>query len=194
MRCPECLQRIHAGAEECPHCGVTFNVLKHQFKGMNNVVYGGVHDVAGVLRSGMRTQVVDAVEKCEKRFSNISVAVSMVALDDGVKMQSFGLWLLNEGEFRRATGERCGEGRVVVVIDVKRKEACISYGYLMDGAVREGESFDVLTAGHASLLEGDYVRGCEQILHALRCYLEKIWKRSVKEEKARLKTLKGAGK
>ncbi len=194
MRCPECLQRIHAGAEECPHCGVTFDVLKQKFSNLSKVVHGGVHDLAGVLRSGMRKQVMDSVEKCEKRFSNISVAISMVALDDGVTLESFGMWLLNEGEFRRTSGDRCGEGRVVIIIDVKRRSACLCYGYLMDGLVREGESFDVLTAGHASLLEGEYVRGCEQILQSLKRYLEKVWKRSIRGEKALAKAMKGAGK
>lgn len=184
MKCPECLQRIHAHAEECPHCGMTLGRLSPSYDGIKQEINDGVHDVAGVLSLEMRKQMKAAVLACEKQFVGLTIAVSFVALRDGQTLQAYGFWLLNTGKFFRGNVEHSeledGRGRVVLVLDVENKQVGLSYGYYFDGFVREKESFDVLSAGHANLLEGEMVLGCEQILVALKGLLKKAVGRSKK--------------
>jgi hypothetical protein len=73
-----------------------------------------------------------------------------------------------------------GRGRVVLVVDVEDKRVALSYGYYFDGYVREKESFEVLSKGHASLLEGEILQGCEHILMALKGLLKRAVSRSRK--------------
>jgi hypothetical protein len=187
MKCPECLERIHDHAEECPHCGMTLERLSPSYEGIKLELNDGLHDVAGVLSLEMRKQMRAAVEVCEKQFVGVSVAVSFVALRDGQTLEGYGFWLLNSGEFFRGRVEQSeledGRGRVILVVDVEGKRVALSYGYYFDGYVQDKENFDVLSKGHASLLEGEMVLGSEQILIALKGLLKKAVSRSRKGAK-----------
>ena len=177
MKCPECLERIHDHAEECPHCGMTLERLSAAYEGLELEVHDGVHDVAGVLKLETRKQMRAAVKACEKQFEGVSVAVSFVALRNEQTLEAYGFYLMNLGEFFRGSVWQTemvdGRGRVILVVDVEGKRVGLSYGYYFDGHVREKENFDVLSAGHASLLEGEMVTGCEQILISLKGLLKK---------------------
>ena len=177
MKCPECLEKIHDHAEECPHCGMTLERLEPNYEGIKLEVNDGVHDVAGVLGKDTRKQLKLAVQACEKQFVGVRVAVSFVALRNEQALEGYGFWLLNRGRFFREREEKServvGRGRVILVVDVEGKRVGLSYGYYFDGFIREKENFDVLSTGHASLLEGEMLMGCEQILLALKGLLKK---------------------
>lgn len=187
MRCPECLEKIHDHAEECPHCGMTLERLSQNYQGINTTVNDGVHDDAGVLSIEMRKKMKHAIQLCEKQFVGVSIAVSLVALKDNQTITGYGLWLHNNGQFFRNHIEHSdpadGRGRVILVLDAKEKHIALSYGYYFDGHIRDKENFDILSAGHASLLEGNIVLGCEQILKALRQTLKKAITRSIKKQR-----------
>jgi len=176
MKCPECLEKIHDHAEECPHCGMTLERLSANFEGIKLNVNDGVHDVAGVLSLDMRKQMQVAVHTCEKQFIGVNLAVSFVALRDHQTIETYGFWLLNNGMYLRSnknkqnTGD--GRGRVLLVLDVETKRVGLSYGYYFDRYIREKENFDVLSSGHASLLEGEMIKGCEQIFISLKALLK----------------------
>ena len=184
MKCPECLQRIHDHAEECPHCGMCLEQLSPRFEGIKLEVNDGVHDVAGVLSLEMRKQMRAEILRCEKQFVGVNIAVSFVALRDGQSLEGYGFWLLNRGKFFRGSVEYSeiedGRGRVILVVDMESKRAALCYGYYFDGYVREKENIEVLSKGHASLLEGEILQGCEQILIALKELLKKAVLRSRK--------------
>lgn len=188
MKCPECLERIHDHAEECPHCGMTLEQLNPIYEGINLAVNDGIHDVAGVLKKDTKKRLRNAVKSCEKQFVGISVAVSFVALRDGQSLESYGFWLMNHGEFHQGriwqSELEDGRGRVILTVDVEAKRVGLSYGYYFDSYIREKESFDTLSAGHASLLEGDTLLGCEQILVSLKALLKKAVARSRKGQKS----------
>jgi RNA polymerase subunit RPABC4/transcription elongation factor Spt4 len=187
MKCPECLEMIHDHAEECPHCGMTLERLSPSYEGIKVEVNDGVHDVAGVLSLGMRKQMRAAVAECEKQFVGVSVVVSFIALQDSQTIEGYGFWLMNSGEFSRGSVPQPelenGRGRVILVVDVEGKRVALSYGYYFDGFLRDKENFDVLRTGHASLLEGEIVLGCEQILISLKGLLKKAVIRSRREAK-----------
>ena len=187
MKCPECLQRIHDQAEECPHCGMTLTRLEPIFEGIKLEVNDGLHDVAGVLRQDSKKRIRSAVKTCEKQFVGVNVAVSFIALRNEQTIETYGFWLINRGKFFRGIVEQPdpedGRGRVILVVDVEGKRVGLSYGFYFDGYIREKESFDVLSTGHASLLEGEIVTGSEQILDALKSLLKKAVTRARKGKK-----------
>lgn len=158
--------------------------LEPRYEGIRLEVIDGVHDVAGVLRLDMRKQMRAVIAQCEKQFVGVTVAVSFVALRDGQTLEGYGFWLMNRGKFFRGNVEYSdlvdGRGRVILVLDMEHKHAALSYGYYFDGYIRERENFEVLSKGHASLLGGDMVQGCEQILIALKRLLKKAVTRSRK--------------
>ncbi len=181
MKCPDCLLEIHRTAEECPHCGMSLLDLRKTFSSMDPIVDDGVQDLAGVLRRKMRDSLIKAFEKAQRQFTNLQLAISFVDLPHTVKIQSYGFWILNDGVFRRQAKEIKNEGgRIVIVIDMTSKKATINAGYILDDYIAKGEVFDVLADGHASLLEGDLVKGGEEMFSSLRKYLRKLNRRAVK--------------
>lgn len=186
MKCPDCLLQIHRTAEECPHCGVSLLDLRQTFRGMNPIVDDGVQDLAGVLRRKMKDSLVKSYEKAQRQFPNLQLAICFVDLPHTVKIESYGFWLLNDGIFRRQANEIKNEGgRVIVVVDMTSKKVTLNAGYMIDDYIAKGEVFDVLSNGHASLLEGDLVRGGQEIFSALRKYLRKVYRRASKGRRAK---------
>ncbi len=187
MRCPECLERIHTRAEECPHCGMTLERLSQNYQNINSKVHDGVHDEAGLLSIEMRRKMKNAIQLCEQQFVGVSIAVSLVALKDNQTPTGYGFWLHNNGQFFRNHIDHSdtvdGRGRVILVLDAKAKRIALSYGYYFDGHIKDKENFDILSTGHASLLEGNIVLGCEQILKALKETLKKAILRSIKKQR-----------
>jgi len=122
------------------------------------------------------------VAACEEQLVGVSVAVSFVALRDGQTLEGYGFWLINCGHFYRGKVDYSepedGRGRVVLMLDVERRRMALSFGYYFDGFVKRRESFDVLCSGHANLLDGRMVLGCEQILMSLKGLLKKVVSRA----------------
>jgi uncharacterized membrane protein YgcG len=157
---------------------MTLEQLAPIYDGLGLAFHDGVHDVAGILKSDSRKRLRNAVKHCEKQLVGVNIAVSFSALGDGQSLESYGFWLLNHGEFYRGQVMQSkpddGRGRVILLVDVENKRAALGYGYFFDGYISEKESFDVLRVGHASLLEGDTLQGCEQILITLKKLLKKV--------------------
>jgi len=155
--------------------------IRQWFEEMDRGVHNGVQDSAGVLRVKMRRQLEKVWAKVQKRFTNLQLAISFVDLPQTVKVESYGVWLLNDGVFKKDGKllENRG-GRVIIVVDMTRKKATLSAGYMVDQYMADGEAFQVLSAGHASLLEEDVVQAGEAILLELRRYLQKVHKRALK--------------
>jgi len=189
MKCPECLEKIHDRAEECPHCGMTLQRLNPLYQDINTLIQDGIHDVAGVLNHDSRKHLRKAIQFTTKQFVGINLAVSFVPLKNEQTIETYGFWLLNQGEFNKSgtilTGDEEGQGRVILVIDVENKQASLIYGYLLDSCIREKENFQILSAGHASLLEGDLLQGSSLILTSLKTYLKTAVKRAKKGVRAR---------
>jgi len=159
--------------------------LRETFSGMNPIVDDGVQDLAGVLRRKMRDALVKSFEKTQRQFANLQLAICFVDLPHTVKIESYGFWLLNDGVFRRQAKEIENEGgRVIIVVDMTSKKVTLNAGYMLDDYIGKGEVFDMLSNGHASLLEGDLVKGGEALFSALRKYLRKVHRRAIKGRKA----------
>ena len=189
MKCPECLERIHDKAEECPHCGMTLQRLHPLYQDINTLIQDGIHDIAGVLNHDSRLQLRKVIKSTMLQFVGINLAVSFIPLKNEQTIETYGFWLLNQGEFNNSgtilEGDEEGQGRVILVIDVENKQANLVYGYLLDSCIRDKENFLILSAGHASLLEGNLLQGCSLILTALRTQLKKAVNRAKKGARTR---------
>lgn len=174
MKCPECLQQIHGGAPECPHCGMTLERLRPLYAGIPLQV-NELLDVGGVFGIQAKQQIRKAVKKLRKKFPHTGIAVASVHLRDGQTLESFGFFLLNDGTFSDAPEEG---NRVLLVYDVTHKKCCLFFGYCMDAYVKEMETLNVLAAGHPYLLESNYVDATEAILKSLSRYLVTLSRRS----------------
>jgi len=189
MKCPECLERIHDRADECPHCGMTLQRLSPLYQDIPTLIQDGIHDVAGILNHDSRKQLKKVIQSTTHQFVGINLAVSFVPLKNEQTIKTYGFWLLNQGEFNHLgtilTGDEEGQGRVILVVDVENKVANLTYGYLLDGCIRDKEIFQILSAGHASLLEGNILQGCSLILMSLKSHLKLAVKRAKKGARAR---------
>lgn len=187
MKCPECLERIHDRAEECPHCGMTLEHVHSLYQDIDTQIQDGIQDVAGVLNHNSRQQLRQVIQSTMKQFVGVNLAVSFISLKNEQTIETYGFWLLNQGEFNNngiiQSGHEEGQGRVILVVDIENKKTALSYGYLLDQYIREKENFHVLSTGHASLLEGDLLQGCSSIISALKSHLIKVVTRAKKGAK-----------
>lgn len=173
MRCPRCTLTIHSTAEECPHCGLTLEMLDELYAGFERRV-GRLYDGAGVLRVYERRKVEDIVEKLERIFPQLTIAVSTVPLKDEQTVRSYGVWLMNRGDFWGiAEDVRLESGLVLLVLDAEHKQACLHFGYLLENGVTEKEAFVALSSAHPYLLESNFAVAIEVMLRGLKKLLKR---------------------
>ena len=80
MKCPECLERIHDRAEECPHCGMTLERVHSLYQDIDTQIQDGIQDVAGVLNHNSRQQLRQVIQSTMKQFVGVNLAVSFISL------------------------------------------------------------------------------------------------------------------
>lgn len=187
MKCPDCLEKIHDRADECPHCGTTLTRIHSLYQGIDTNIENGILDIAGVLNNESRKQLRKTIQSQMKQFVGINLAISFISLKNDQTLETYGFWLINQGIFhqngRLQNGAEEGQGRVIIIVDVENKQVGISYGYLLDGCIRDKENFNILSAGHASLLEGDMLQGSILIISALKANLIKAVARAKKGDR-----------
>lgn len=172
MKCPRCVQRIHATAAQCPHCGFSLSDLDEEF-GREEVLLARLSDKAGALRLRERTKLHQWLVGFEKSFPQLFFSVYFGALQPNVSIRSFAFWLLNRGAFHDIDVTRPNEGGVMLVIDVAEKSATLTFGYQLDGFISDDVSFDILAAAHPFFLQEQYLAGCQVVLKKIVKHLRK---------------------
>ena len=172
MKCPRCVQRIHRGAEQCPHCGFSMRDMEEQY-GVGEVRMRRLSDAAGALRAGERRKVAKWFEQFERSFPQLFFSVYYGALDEMSNIRQFGMWLLNHGAFEDVDITRPNEGGVLLVVDLNSKTAAISFGYLLDVFLTEEDTFRILSAAHPYLLQGNHMKGLRVVMKRLSSVLIK---------------------
>ena len=171
MLCPQCVQRIHRGADACPHCGFSLAQADEVF-GDSAVSLATLADTAGLLRQRERAPVAAAMTAFNRRFPQLFIAVFSGRLGDVNQLRPFGFWLLNRAEFKDL-GDRPNAAGILLVIDPESKTAGLTFGYLLDAYLDETDTFDCLAAAHAYWLEGNYAEGIVRVIERLRVVLRK---------------------
>lgn len=183
MRCPRCTLTIHSTAEECPHCGLTLDSLDELYEGFERNV-GRLYDGAGVLRVFERRKVEMTLAKLERSFPQLTIAVSTVPLKDEQDVRSYGVWLMNRGNFWGvADEERLESGVVLLVLDAEHKQVCLHFGYLLENGVEEKEAFEALVSSHPYLLESNFSTAIELMLRGTKKLLKRAYGKLKRSER-----------
>lgn len=172
MKCPRCVQYIHRGAEICPHCGFSVRDVDELF-GFEDIKLSCFTDAAGVFRKKERECVAKVVERFNKQFPELFIAVYFSALGDATSIRQHAFWLLNRSIFEDTGSERLNSGGVILLVDVASKEATISYGYRVEPYLNEEDTFRMLSAAHPSFLQGQYLQAVSSIGKKLAAHLRK---------------------
>jgi hypothetical protein len=162
MKCPRCVQRIHRSAVSCPHCGFELADADAQFGG-GEVRLECLSDHAGVLKRAERERAEILLERFRERFPQLFLAVHTGVLAELASLRQFGFWLLNRGAFEDLGVDRPNEGGILLVIDPEAKVAGLTFGYLLEPFIDEEDTFEVLSAAHPFLLQGQYLKALRVI-------------------------------
>lgn len=172
MKCPRCVQNIHRAAASCPHCGFTLNEADQRF-GTGDVRLSRLADTAGILRRRERDRVGQTMEAFDRRFPQLFIAVYTGALGEIDQLRQFGFWLLNRGAFEDVPVEKPNAAGILMLIDPESKAAGITFGYLLDPFLEEGDTFDCLSRAHSHWLEGRYADGIIKAIQQLETVLRR---------------------
>ncbi|MCB1229626.1 MAG: hypothetical protein KDN19_05140 [Verrucomicrobiae bacterium] len=155
MKCPHCSRPVDHEAETCYSCGYSLTLAESVF-GRNFVQMNRLHDAAHCLRKPERDALEDIFDQMEMRFPQLLFCVYLGALNDQVRLNELGFWLLNHAEVRGADFARPNENAVLVLIDVNTKQAGISLGYFSEILLPEDEGYRCLQAARPFLVNAAY--------------------------------------
>ncbi len=172
MKCPRCVQKIHRGAEACPHCGFCLSTADAEF-GSGEVIVRTLTDAAGLMRKAERIVVQEAIERFSKRFPQLFFAVYTGVFRESANLRQFGFWLLNRGAFEDVALHRPNAAGILLVMDVEGKAAGITYGYLLDPYLDEDDTFQCLSKAHPYWLDRRPDQGIVVLLKTLEKILKK---------------------
>ena len=117
--------------------------------------------------------MIVATERFREVFPQLFFAVYTGSFAELASLRQFGFWLLNRAAFRDVPLDRPNEAGVLLVIDPESRAANLTFGYLLDPFMTEGDTFRSLSKAHPYLLEGDYPGGIEAVAKALSKVLKK---------------------
>ena len=121
-------------------------------------------DHAGILRRGDRECLEVAMERISRRLPQLFVAVYTGTLGEAADLRQFGFWLLNRGTFEDVPADKSNDAGILITIDPRSKAAGMAYGYLLDPFLKEADTFECLSRGHAYWLEQRYTEGLVRTL------------------------------
>lgn len=177
MKCPRCVQSIHRAASSCPHCGFAMWHADEMF-GTEHVNLHKLTDAAGVLRMKEREPMRRVLEKFERKFPQLFIAIYLGAFEELESIRQLGFWMLNRAEYVDLDdGERPNENGILILVDVNSKTASITYGYALLPYLDEKMTFSALSAGHPSFLQGDFLDALTTVIHKVESFLLKGWRR-----------------
>lgn len=172
MKCPRCVQRIHRAAGGCPHCGFTLADADAVF-GAEDVKLRTLTDAAGLMRREEHRRVESAMHRFNRQFPQLFVAVHTGSFKGIANLRQFGFWFLNRAVFEDLPTARQNEACILIVIDADARAAGVSFGYVLDAFLEEGDTFQCLSRAHAYWLEGRHADGLVKAIEQLTIILKK---------------------
>jgi hypothetical protein len=166
MKCPRCVQRVHRGAEQCPHCGFGIRDADQVF-GSQEVRLKCLTDAAGVLRKRERETARRLLVEFQRKFPQLFFAVYFGTFRELPSLRQFGFWLLNRGAFEDVEVSRPNEAGILLSVDVGGKSAGISFGYQLQPFLSDDTTFRALSAAHPYFLQEQYLRALEVVVERL---------------------------
>jgi len=131
--------------------------------GAGEVRLGCLSDHAGVLKRGERERAAGVLDRFRLRFPQLFFAVHTSVLGELASLRQYGFWLLNRAVFEDLGAERSNAGGILLVIDPSAKVAGLSFGYLLEPYLDEAATFELLTAAHPFLQQGQYLKALGEV-------------------------------
>lgn len=191
MKCPRCVQVIHRGAENCPHCGFTCGDAD-AVHGGGVIEIGRLDDAAGLLRRAERRRVESALDGFERRFPQLFFAIHTCRQGEAGDLRQFGFWLLNRARFVGLGDDVGNEGGILLTLDPEAREAGLTWGYRLDPVLDDHESFLCLSRAHAYWVEGRFAAGMLRVIEQMSRVLVKR-SRQARRQPERFGTPAGKG-
>lgn len=167
MKCPLCQQPIHQRASKCPHCGRDGSDLNILYQECDTKIQL-LHDRAGILRHKERLLLNEWIIKFGKEFPSCVLSVHAVVLNDQQDAKSYGIWALNHPEYSDLPEQKNMDSALCLVIDVHKKEICLSYGYQLEPFLSSESCFNAISAAHPYLLDESYIEALGIMRHGIR--------------------------
>jgi hypothetical protein len=183
MRCPRCVQRIHRAAGGCPHCGFTLADADKVF-GAEDLHLRTLSDSAGLMRRDEQGRLQAVMQRFNRRFPQLFVAVHTRSFGGLANLRQFGFWFLNRTKFEDSPSDLGNRSAILLVMDADSKSAGISFGYALDAFLDEEDTFQCLARAHAYWLEGRHADGLVKAIEQLIIILKKR-SRQVRRDPAR---------
>ncbi len=177
MRCPQCIEPIHATAVSCPHCGISVRSLTKYYDSLRGVGRR-IYDAAGVLRVKERKVIEQMIHRAEREFPQLFLGCVTVALKDYQTIQGAGVWMLNQADFGEMEETVLSGGGYLLVIEVERRQCCVIHGLLLDPYLEPEQTFQAISGAHPYLLERDYVQSFQMMLDGSCALLRRCARRS----------------
>lgn len=172
MKCPRCVQRIHRAADGCPHCGFTLADADKSFSG-EDFRLRTLSDGAGLMRLEDHHRVESAMQRFNRRFPQLFMAVHTGSFGAASNLRQYGFWFLNRARFEDLPVGRDNRAAILILIDADVKAAGMTFGYALDAFLDEEDTFQALSRAHAYWLEGRHADGLVKAIEQLSIILKK---------------------
>jgi uncharacterized membrane protein YgcG len=155
VRCPACQSPALEDDAACRQCGFTLESVDQLF-GIAPMLERPITDLADALSPGERSEIAKAVRALERRFPQISLAVVLAPVPDGVNAATWAFWLFNRGSLFSAVEKGGANHGVLLLVDTVHDQALVALGYGLEPFVAENALRSCLTESAISLKKKRY--------------------------------------
>ena len=130
--CPSCQSRIAPGQPACAACLFSLEELDRRL-GIPPQLCGPVADPLKRLPSSSVRRITSQIDRIERRFPQVRVAVALQEVPHNVTLPVFTFWLFNRGGFSSSVDRGAENFLVLLLIDLTpsaalKTSAMIGYG------------------------------------------------------------------
>jgi hypothetical protein len=130
--CPSCQSRLAPGQSACPACLFSLEELDRRL-GIPPQLFGPVADPLKTLSSSAVRRITSQVDRIERKFPQVRVAVALQEVPYNVTLPVFTFWLFNRGGFSSSVDRGAENFLVLLLINVSpsaplKASAMIGYG------------------------------------------------------------------
>lgn len=128
MRCPACRQPVREGVESCAGCGLTLAALDPHL-GLPPQLSAPVADPQGLLSSGQKRVMTDAVRSLEQEFPDLHALVVATSVPEGLTPELYAFWLFNRGGLFSPVEKGGDNHGLLLLLDASSHRAVAMLGY-----------------------------------------------------------------
>lgn len=173
MRCPACQFPTLEDDAACRQCGFALEAVDRLF-GIPPVLERPVTDLSRALAPREHSRVAAAVRAIEQRFPQISCAVVLSPVPDGVAAETWAFWLFNRGSLFSAV-EKGGENHgILLFIDTVDHQASLTIGYGLEPFVAEDFLATCLSESAPALTKRRHASAILSVISKLETHLTDI--------------------